>query len=115
MKTDNSALLDPDISHRGNAMLDSPTLESAAHIIAENVVSAVERECNDASFDDLARETVVARLLREILFAMPTRSSRALATACNRALDNTAGVMGLSSPRVEAVNPDDGSVTMRQG
>ncbi|TXN00060.1 hypothetical protein FV242_23340 [Methylobacterium sp. WL64] len=113
MKTDNKALLEPDVSHRGVAMLNSPTLESAAHIIAENVVSAVERECNDAGFDDLARETVVARLLREILFAMPTRSSKTLATACNRALDNTAGVMGLSSPRVEAVDPNDGSVTMR--
>jgi hypothetical protein len=96
-------------------MLQTPALESAAHIIAENVASAVARECNDAGFDELARETVVARLLSEILSVMPTRSSSTLVAACNRALDNTAGVMGPSRPRVEAVDPDDGSVTMRQG
>ena len=95
--------------------MHGPDVEVAAKVIAENVVSAVERECNDAGFDDQARETIVARLLREILFVMPTRSSNTLTAACNRALDNTAGVMGLSGPRVEAVDPDDGSVTMRQG
>ena len=94
-------------------MMQSPNLESAAHIIAENVASAVERAYGDALFDKLEREAVVARLLSEILSVMPTRSSSTLATACNRALDNTTGVMGVSGPRVEAVDPDDGSVTIR--
>ena len=87
----------------------------AARLIAENVASAFARECDDAGFDDFFREIVVARLLREILSVMPTRSSNTLTAACNRALDNTAGVMGLSGLRVEAVDPNDGSVTMRHG
>ena len=94
-------------------MKQAPGLESAAHIIAENVASAFERARADADVNDLFRETVVARLLREILFVMPTQCSNTPTAACNCALDNTVGVMGLSGPRVEAVDPDDGSVTMR--
>ena len=94
-------------------MMQSPVLESAAHIIAENVASAFERACDGADFDDFSREAIVARLLRDLLSVMPTQCSNTLTAACNRALDNTAGVMGLSGPRVETVDPDDGSVTMR--
>ena len=96
-------------------MMQSPGLESSAHIIAENVASAFERACSDAYFDDFPRETLVARLLRDLLSVMPTHCSNALTAACNHALDNTDGVMGLSGPRVEAIDPDDGSVTMRHG
>ncbi|MCJ2133394.1 hypothetical protein MKK69_04840, partial [Methylobacterium sp. J-026] len=85
-------------------------LESAAHIIAENVASAFVYACDGADFDDLSRETVVARLLREILSVMPTRCSNTLTAACNHALDNTVGVMGLTCPRVEAIDANDGSV-----
>ena len=96
-------------------MMQSLGLESSAHIIAENVASAFERACADPDFDDFSRETLVARLLRELLSVMPTQCSNTLTAACNHALDNTAGVMGFSGPRVEAVDPDDGSVSMRRG
>ena len=58
------------------------------------------------------RVTVVSVLVRSLLLVMPTTSRDALAAACNRGLDDVVGAMGLGGPRVEAVDPDDGSVTM---
>ena len=87
--------------------------ESVAHIIAENVASAFEHECDGDSFDDRVREIIVARLVRNLLSAMPTRSSNVLTAACNRALDDTVGETGFIGPRVENIDLEDGSVTMR--
>ena len=55
----------------------------------------------------------VAGLMRELLDVMPTDDSSMLAAACNRFLDRLA-TMSMPGPRVEAVDPDDGSVMMRQ-
>jgi hypothetical protein len=52
-------------------------------------------------------------LVRSLMLAMPPSSSEVLAAACDRALDDVVGAMGLEGPRVEAVDPDDGAVTLR--
>ena len=93
-------------------MMPSPNLERFAAIIANNVVSAFEREQDGAEFHPTAREASVSVLVRCLLGVMPTRSSDMLAVACNRGLDDVVGAVRLLSPRVEAVDPDDGSVTM---
>ncbi|MCJ2049395.1 hypothetical protein [Methylobacterium sp. J-070] len=93
-------------------MMPSPDLEQFAALIATNVVSAFEREQDGAEFHPTAREATVSVLVRSLLAVMPTRSSDILAGACNRGLDDVVGAIGLVSPRVEAVDPDDGSVTM---
>lgn len=84
----------------------------AARAIAENVASAVEREQQNIALHPLIREALMVELLRALLPVMPARSGAALVDACNRCLDR---FTGLQSPpqRVEAVDPDDGSVTMR--
>ena len=96
-------------------MMPSPDLERFATLIADNVVTAFERDRDGAPFHPTMRVTVVSVLARSLLLVMPTTSSDALAAACNRALDDVVGVIGLGGPRVEAVHPDDGSVTIRQG
>lgn len=93
-------------------MMPSPDLERFAALIANNVVSAFEREQDGAEFHPTAREASVSVLVRCLLGVMPTTSSDVLTAACNRGLDGVVGAVGLISPRVEAVNPDDGSVTM---
>ncbi|MCJ2120082.1 hypothetical protein MKK65_26505 [Methylobacterium sp. J-001] len=93
-------------------MMPSPDLERFAAIIADNVVSAFERERDGAEFHRTGRETAVSVIVRYLLAALPTTSSDALAAACNRGLDDVVGAMGLSGPRVEGVDPDDGSVTL---
>ena len=93
-------------------MMPSPDLERFAALIANNVISACEREQDGAEVHPNARETTVSVLVRYLLFVMPTTSSDLLAAACNRGLDDVVGAVGLISPRVEAVDPDDGSVTM---
>lgn len=87
-------------------------LEQAAQIIAENVASAFERAHDEAAFEENEREMVVAGLMRELLAVLPNASSAALAAACNRYLSVLAKC-GIHGPRVEAVDPDDGSVMMR--
>ena len=94
-------------------MTHGPDIETAAKVIAENVVSAFEREQDGAEFRPTAREAIVSVLVRSLLVIMPTTSSDVLVAACNRGLDDMVGAAGLVSPRVEAVDPDDGSVTMR--
>lgn len=93
-------------------MMPSPDLERFAALIANNVVSAFEREQDGAEFHPIARETTVSVLVRCLLVVMPTTSSDVLTKACNRGLDDVVGAVGLVSTRVEAVDPDDGSVTM---
>jgi len=93
-------------------MMPSPDLERFAALIADNVVSTFERDRDGAPFHPTMRVTVVSVLVRSLLLVMPTTSSDALAAACNRGLDDVVGAMGLGGPRVEAVDPSDGSVTM---
>lgn len=52
--------------------------------------------------------------MRELLTAMPTASSNALATTCNRFLDMLPST-DERRPWVEAVDPVGGCVTMREG
>ena len=93
-------------------MMLSPELERFATLIADNVVSAFERDRDGAPFHPTMRVTLVSVLVRSLLLVMPTTSSDALAAACNRGLDDVVGAICLVGPRVEAVDPNDGSVTM---
>ncbi|MCJ2126435.1 hypothetical protein [Methylobacterium sp. J-077] len=85
----------------------------AAGIIAENVVSALERLDGD-SLAKLPREAAIAGLMRELMAVMPTRFDGVLAAACKRYLA-TLQDQGWAGPRVETVSMVDGSVTMRSG
>ena len=93
-------------------MMPSPGLERTARVIAENVTSAVERDLDNSALHPLIREALMVEMLRAVLSVMPTSSGLDLAAACNRCLDRIAG-LHLPIPRVAAVDPDDGSVTMR--
>jgi hypothetical protein len=94
--------------------MHGPDAENAAKVIAENVVSALERdEYGAGAFLAGGRDMAVAGLMCELLGVMPTEDGGVLAAACNRFLDRLA-TMSTPGPRVEAVDPDDGSVTMRQ-
>lgn len=93
--------------------MHGPDFETAIKIIAENVVSALERDDDGAGvFLAAGRDMAVAGLMCELLGVMPTEDSSVLAAACNRFLDRLA-TMSTPGPRVEAVDPDDGSVIMR--
>jgi hypothetical protein len=92
--------------------MTGPDLEQAAQVIAENVAAAFEHAHDEAGFEENEREMVVAGLMRELLAILPGASSDALADACNRHLSLLAEC-GIYGPRAEAVDPDDGSVTMR--
>ena len=93
--------------------MSGPEIEVAAQVIAENVVSAFEREREGAGgFIGAGRDMAIGGLMRELLAVMPTDDSDVLTAACNRFLDRLAD-MYMPGPRVEAVDPDDGSVTMR--
>jgi hypothetical protein len=94
--------------------MPSPGLERTARVIAENVASAVERGLDSSALHPLIREALMVELLRELLSVMPTSSGLDLADACNRCLHRIAG-LHLPIPRVEAVDPGDGSVTMQEG
>ncbi|MHB2204922.1 hypothetical protein [Methylobacterium sp. CM6257] len=90
-------------------------VESAVKVIAENVISTFARDHDGAgAFLAAGRDMALGGLMRELLGVMPTDDSHVLAAACNRFLDRLA-TMSTPGPRVEAVDPDDGSVTMRQG
>lgn len=90
-----------------------PNLEQAAQVIAENVVSAVVRDPASPLRDTpMARDAAITAIMVALLRIMPTDDSNQLAAACNRGLDDVVGAMGLNGPRVEAVDPDDGAVTM---
>ena len=94
--------------------MHGPDVETAIKVIAENVVSAFERDDDGAgAFLAGGRDMAVAGLMCELLDVMPTDDSSVLAAACNRFLDRLATI-GTPGPRVEAVDPDDGAVTMRQ-
>lgn len=92
-------------------MMYSPDVEQVARVIAENVASAFERMCNDGVFEENERETVVQGLMRELLTVLPTASGETVAYVCNRHLAVLAEC-GMHGPRVEAIDLDDGSVTM---
>ena len=88
--------------------------ESAARAIAENVVLILNLRPVECGFRSAGHKAVLAGLMRELLTAMPTASSDALATACNRFLD-TLPNGSERRPWVEAVDPGGGGVTMREG
>lgn len=90
--------------------MQGPDTETAARIVAENVISAFERE-GAGGFIGSGRDMALAGLMRELLGVMPTDDSDVLAAACNRFLDRLA-TMSMPGPRVEAIDPDDGSVTL---
>lgn len=92
-------------------MMQSPGSERTARLIAENVVSAIEYAQESTSLHPLIHEALMVELLREVLSVMPTQSSAVLADACNRCLDRISG-LHLPTPRVQAIDPEDGSVTM---
>lgn len=93
--------------------MHGPDVEVAAKVIAENVVSAFEHEREGKNgIISLSRDMAVGGLMRELLAVMPTDDSDVLAAACNHFLDRLA-MMTMPGPRVDTVDPDDGSVTMR--
>ena len=93
----------------------NPGVERAAQVIAENVVSAVLRDAVSSLRDtQVGREAAVTAIMIELLRVMPTEDSDRLADACNRGLSELV-ITGVSGPIVEAVDPDDGSVTMLRG
>jgi hypothetical protein len=94
--------------------MTGPDIEAAAQIIAENVVSAFERgRLGIGGLKHVERAAAVSELMCRLLSVMPTDDSAILAAACNIVLADIFAAMGLTGPRVEAVDPDDGSVTMR--
>ena len=93
-------------------MMHSRDLERVAHVIADNVVSAVMRDPQSPLRDtSAAREAAVTAIMVELLRVLPTEDSDRLAEACNRGLGELM-ITAASGPVVEAVDPDDGSVTM---
>lgn len=96
--------------------MQDPDVEAAAKIIAENVVSAFEHGRHGVGgLKHLEHAAAVGELMRALLGVMPTADSAVLATTCNRVLAEIFAAMGLTGPRVEAVDLGDGSVRMRQG
>ena len=93
-------------------MMLSPDLERFATLIADNVVSVVEREREDGPVSPAKRVAVISALVRSLLAALPTTSSDTLTAACNRGLDDVVATIGPGGSRVEAVDTSDGSVTM---
>jgi len=93
--------------------MQGPDIETAARIIAENVVLAIEHGRHGiGGLKRPAHTAAISELMRTLLSVMPTDDSATLATACNSVLADIFAAMGLTGPRVEAVDPDDGSVTM---
>ena len=86
-------------------MMPSPDLERFAVLIADNVLSAFEREQEGAEFHPTAREATMSVLVRSLLAVMPTTSSDVLAAACNRGLDDVVRAAGLVSPRARRLTP----------
>lgn len=85
--------------------------ERFAGIVAENVVSAIERLRDDGRYPEDQRRRAIAELMRELLADMPTASGRVLAVACNRILSSLPD-RGLVTPQVSDVDMSDGMVTM---
>ena len=96
-------------------MTHGPDIETAAKVIAEKVVSAVIRDLSSSLRDTpMARDAAITTIMIELLRVMPTEDSSRLADACNRGLGELVITEALG-PVVEAIDPDDGSVTMRAG
>ena len=100
------------MSGDGEAM-DEPDIEAGARVIAENAVDAFMRERDGPpQIKPDARETAIGAVMLELIGVLPSEDSDQLAEACNRGLRVFAR-MGMTGPRVEAVDAGDGSVTMR--
>ena len=95
-------------------MTQSLALERFANLIAGNVVSAYIRESEGLrNVNPPVREIVVSKLVQDLLRILPAGDGAFLATVCNFSLADTLGGMDTGGPRVEMVDPDNGSVTMR--
>ena len=92
-------------------MMPSPDLERFARIVAENVVSAIERMTGERLEPEERRHRVIGALMRSVLAEMPTGSGLALALACNRVLSDGPD-RGFILPRVVSVDMADGAVTV---
>lgn len=93
--------------------MHGPDIETAARIIAENVVSAIKHGRHGiGGLKRPAQTAAITALMRTLLSVMPTDDSAILATACNSVLADIFTAMGLTGRRVEAVDPDDESVTL---
>jgi hypothetical protein len=85
--------------------------EQFAIIVAENVVSALERTYRGKLEPEDWRDRTIAELMHELLANMPTTSGRVLAHACNRVLAIQPD-RGTLMPLVLDVDMDDGAVTI---
>ena len=96
--------------------MHGPDIETAAKIISENVISAAEHGRHGiGGLKRTEHAAAIAELMHALLSVMPTEDSATLAAVCNSVLAEIFAAMGLTGPRVEAVDPDDGSVTMQHG
>lgn len=69
-------------------LMPSSDLERFATLIADNVVSAFERDRDGSEFHRTGRQTAVSVLVHDILAALPTTSGDVLTAAGNRGLDD---------------------------
>ena len=88
--------------------------QAAAQIIAENVVSAyVRARPGINTIGRTVRDIAMGALMQALLRVLPTDDGKLLTDVCNFALDDALGGIDPSGPRIEAIDPDDGVVTMR--
>lgn len=92
-------------------MMPGPDLERFAVLVADNVVSAIERAVGERLEPEDRRHRIVGELMRGMLAEMPTASGLTLALACNRVLANGPD-RGFILPRVVSVDMRDGAVTV---
>ncbi|MCJ2063042.1 hypothetical protein MKK63_10010 [Methylobacterium sp. J-088] len=85
--------------------------ERFALIVADNVISALERAYGGKLEPEDRRDRTIAELMHEMLTYMPTTSGRVLAQACNRVLAIQPD-RGNLMPLVLDVDMNDGAVTI---
>ncbi|GJE14262.1 hypothetical protein [Methylobacterium longum] len=85
--------------------------ERFAAIVADNVISTLERVYGGKLEPEDRRDRTIAELMHEMLANMPTTSGRVLAQACNRVLAIQPD-RGNLMPLVSEIDMTDGAVTM---
>ena len=85
--------------------------EQFVSLVADHVVSAIERMIGERLEPEERRHHVTGALMGVMLAAMPTTAGWVLAEACNRYLSGRP-YQGFELPRVADVDMGDGSVTM---
>ncbi|MCJ2084431.1 hypothetical protein MKK88_00275 [Methylobacterium sp. E-005] len=82
-----------------------------ATLIANDVVLAYACDCDSSNaLNSTVRGIVVGKLVEALFRVLPTSNGAFLATVCNSTLADTLGGMDTGGPRVEMVDPGDGSV-----